>query len=243
MVESSTWEAPVLAAPSTPKLSEHVARELRAAIISGSIARDTHLVEARLSKAFDVSRGPIRDALSLLSTEGLVEARRRGIYVRGLSIDDIEELYSLRELIESEAVRRCLSVPTEQLSGLDVALAEMRAAKDADEFAQADLAFHSALYQIAGHRRLREIWLQYEPTFSGMLAVTNAQDVTLTATIEDHEILRDAIREKDESRAFSLLADHLEGSRRRMLAAYATDGAEGAEAADDEPARRATAQR
>ena len=56
-----------------------------------------------------------------------------------------------------------------------------------------------------------------------MLAVTNAQDATLTGTIEDHEVLRDAIHEKDETRAFSLLTDHLEGSRRRMLAAYAAD--------------------
>ena len=209
MAESLDWEAPILAAPSTPKLSEHVARELRAAIINGSLARDTHLVEARLSKAFGVSRGPIRDALAQLNQEGLVEARRRGTFVRGLSIDDIEELYSLRQLIEFEAVRRCLGVPAASLAGLDAA--------------QADLAFHSALYEIAGHRRLREIWLQYEPTFSGMLAVTNAQDATLTGTIEDHEVLRDSIREKDEPRAFSLLAEHLEGSRRRMLSAYATD--------------------
>ena len=229
MAESLNWEAPILAAPSTPKLSEHVARELRAAIINGSLARDTHLVEARLSKTFGVSRGPIRDALAQLTKEGLVDARRRGTFVRGLSLDDIEELYSLRQLIESEAVRRCLEAPAASLAGLEASLEGMRSARDAEEFAQADLAFHGALYEIAGHRRLREIWLQYEPTFSGMLAVTNAQDATLTGTIEDHEVLRDAIRGKDETRAFSLLADHLEGSRRQMLAAYATDGTAPAE--------------
>lgn len=220
---SMGWSAPVQAVPSAPRLGEHVAQELRRAIIGGSLERDTHLVESRLSEMFDVSRGPVRDALTRLSEEGLVESRRRGTYVRGLSIEDIEELYSLRKLIETDAVLRCIDTDGAELAPIEKALERMRSALasgDASAFAHADLGFHSAFYTVAGHRRIESIWLQYRPTFAGMLEVTNAQDESLAPTMEDHEVLLDAVATGDRARALTLLEDHLEGSRRRMLAAY-----------------------
>lgn len=223
MVDSMALGAPVQLAPSTPKLGEHVAQELRRAIISGSLDRDTHLVESRLSEMFGVSRGPVRDALTSLSEEGLVESRRRGTYVRGLSIEDIEELYSLRKLIETDVVLRCIDTDGADFTPVAEALEEMRralASGDASTFAQADLGFHSAFYSVAGHRRIEAIWLQYRPTFAGMLEVTNAQDDSLTPTMEDHEVLLDAVTAGDRAKSLALLEDHLEGSRRRMLAAY-----------------------
>lgn len=223
MAESLEWSAPVQLAPSAPKLGEHVAQELRRAIISDTLTRDTHLVESRLSEKFGVSRGPVRDALTRLCEEGLVESRRRGTYVRGLSIEDIEELYSLRKLIETDAVLRCIGTDGADFSPIEKALERMRSALasgDASAFAHADLGFHSAFYTVAGHRRIEAIWLQYRPTFAGMLEVTNAQDASLTPTMEDHEVLLDAVTTGDRARALDLLEDHLEGSRRRMLAAY-----------------------
>lgn len=222
-MDSSIWTAPVTSAPSAPKLGEHVARELRRAIISGSLGHGTHLVEAHLSQMFDVSRGPVRDALQRLTEEGLVESRRRGTYVRGLSIEDIEELYSLRQLIERDALRRCMNVDGPDFSSARSALGRMRdafEAGDAGEFARADLDFHSAFYSIAGHGRIESIWLQYRPTFAGMLEVTNAEDRDLAPTFHDHEVLLDAVIARREADALALLEDHLEGSRRRMLSAY-----------------------
>lgn len=222
-MDSSIWTAPVTSAPSAPKLGEHVARELRHAIISGSLGQGTHLVEARLSQMFDVSRGPVRDALQRLTEEGLVESRRRGTYVRGLSIDDIEELYSLRKLIERDTLLRCMSAERIDVDPALQALENMRfaqAAQSAREFAKADLDFHSAFYTLAGHGRLENIWQQYRPTFAGMLEVTNAEDRDLAPTFHDHEVLLDAVIARDEDRALALLEDHLEGSRRRMLSAY-----------------------
>lgn len=223
MTESTIWGAPVQLAPSTPRLGEHVAQEIRRAIISGTLGRDTHLVESRLSQMFGVSRGPVRDALTRLSEEGLVESRRRGTYVRGLSVDDIEELYSLRKLIETAAVLRCIDAEGVDLTPVKDALEHMRtalASGNPGAFAHADLGFHSAFYTAAGHRRLEAIWLQYRPTFAGMLEVTNAQDDNLRPTMEDHDVLLDAVIAGDKDKALSLLEDHLEGSRRRMLAAY-----------------------
>ena len=177
-------------------LGVHVTERLRREIVSGELAAGTHLVEGKLSELFGVSRGPIRDSLRRLEAEGLVESRRRGVYVLGLSLRDIDELYSLRTMLERESLQ----------------LAMRR---------DADLDFHTAFYAVAGHRRLGDVWGQYKPTFSAMLSVTNAQDARdLHPTLSDHGRLFEALVAPDESAVMAQLAEHIEGSRRRMRRAH-----------------------
>lgn len=218
------WSDAALSVRPAPALGQHVVDHLRRLIITSELRPGTHLVEAQLSRTFDVSRGPVRDALRQLETEGLVESRRRGVFVVGLTLDDIEELYLLRRLIEVQAVRLCLANPRTDYAAADACLARMRRAaeaQDAAEFATADLDFHSSFYAASGHRRIDAIWQQYRPTFAGMLAVTNAEDQDLAPTYDDHAALLEAVRADDEPRALALLEDHLDGSHRRMLSAYA----------------------
>ncbi len=217
------WRRAALTVPPARALGQHVLDHLRRLIITGELRAGTHLVEAQLSEAFDVSRGPVRDALRQLETEGLVESRRRGVFVVGLSADDIEELYGLRRLIELEAVRLCMARPETGYAAASAALDRMRAAaeaQDAAAFATADLDFHSAFYAASGHRRLDAIWQQYRPTFAGMLAVTNAEDQDLAPTFDDHEALLRTVQTGHLERSLRLLQEHLDGSHRRMLTAY-----------------------
>lgn len=207
-----------------PALGEHVVARLRRAIIAGDLPVGTHLVEAKLSARFSVSRGPIRDALRRLQIEGLVEPGGRGLIVRGLTLEDLEELYMVRELIESTAMRRCCEIAAADLSGVERQLDRMRTAYesgDREQFARADLEFHTAFYEIAGYRRLASIWAQQRPTFAEVLTVTNAQDGDLAPTLRDHELLLDAVRNRDADRTLELLHSHIRGSLGRMRAAYA----------------------
>src|SRR5437763_11279132 len=86
------------------RLGEEVAQMLRRAIISGELDSGTHLVESVLSERFQVSRAPIREALRELESEGLVESRKRGVYVKALTLQDVWELYDLRKMLEGAAV-------------------------------------------------------------------------------------------------------------------------------------------
>lgn len=220
---SEQWEAVALAARPQPGLGQHVLEHLRRMIILGQLPAGTHLVEARLSSTFDVSRGPVRDALRQLEVEGLVQARRRGVFVVGLTPEDVEELYSLRQLIEAEAVSRCVATGIPDDDVADRALARMRAAADAgnsESFAEADLDFHTALYEASGHRRLAALWQQYRPIFTTMLSLTNAEDVDLHPALDDHAQLLERIRTRDRNGALRQLHDHIDGSRRRLLAAH-----------------------
>ncbi|MFC8922036.1 GntR family transcriptional regulator [Cellulosimicrobium sp. NPDC057127] len=222
-ITDGQWGRAALGVRPAPALGQHVVDHLRRLIITGELRPGTHLVEAQLSRTFDVSRGPVRDALRQLETEGLVESRRRGVFVIGLALDDIEELYVLRRLLELEAVRQCMSGTDVDHAAADAALDRMAAAARAQDpaaFATADLDFHSAFYAASGHRRLEAIWQQYRPTFAGMLTVTNAEDHDLAPTLEDHVELLRVIRAGDQPQAVALLEAHLDGSHRRMLTAY-----------------------
>lgn len=212
---------------STPRqqgLGDQVLEQLRVFIISGRIPPGTHLVESQLSTTFDVSRGPIRDALAQLEAEGLVESRRRGVFVRGLSTKDIDELYAVREAIEVMAVRLAGSAPDERWEFARKHLTTLKdAARDGDStrFARADMAFHTSLYSVAGNSRLLQVWRQYEPTFAVMLELTTAEDIDLTPSYDSHaEILRLMVEGRTEA-AIRMLQEHLIGSRTRLVNAVA----------------------
>lgn len=126
-----------------PPLGEQLLDQLRALIVRGELAAGTHLVEGWMADRFGVSRGPVRDALRQLEIEGLVETRKRGVSVRGLTDTDLVELYAVRGALEGLAVREAIArLAAADWSPLDDAVTAMRAAAnraDAAGFAAADL--------------------------------------------------------------------------------------------------------
>lgn len=209
-------------------LGERLATVLRERIIRGEIGDGTRLVEGSLATEFDVSRGPVRDALKILAGEGLVESHRRGVSVRSLRVRDVDELYALREAIETLALRSAAaSAAPSSWQAAERELGRMVSAADsADqrEFASHDLAFHDVLYRLAGNSRLSTTWEQYRPTFAVMLGLTNERDVDLHPAADDHRRLLEAAINRDVRRAERILIGHLAGSRHRMQEALVERG-------------------
>lgn len=213
--------------PKPPVLGVQVLTQLRLLIITGKLPAGTHLVESQLSAKFDVSRGPIRDALNQLQAEGLVETRRRGSFVRGLTVADVRELYSVREAIEVMAMMVAIELPEPKWSRLDPSLEQMRDAaevSDYESFATADMSFHNEIYRVSRNSRLKRIWQQYRPTFSVLLELTNAEDEDLFPALQSHIDIKQAGQEKNTERATELLRTHLKGSEERLLASFSRMG-------------------
>lgn len=100
-----------------PSASEHTTARLRSLIVLGSLAPGSRLHEAELAKQLGVSRTPVREALRVLSVQGLVEILpNRGARVVQYSVAELEDTYELRALLESYAVRRA----TERISATDL---------------------------------------------------------------------------------------------------------------------------
>ncbi len=148
-------------------LAELAVRRLRAEILSGTLAPGERLVEEHLTRRFGISRAPLREALRLLGEQGLVEhLPRRGVRVSALSARDVDELFSLRDVLERFAMGLALSgggPPSSRIPELTEALAQLEdATRRADPIgrAEAHRRFHLALVSLAGHQHLLRV---YEP--------------------------------------------------------------------------------
>lgn len=202
-------------------LGTQVADVLRQRIVRGELPPGHRLTEDGLAEEFQVSRGPIRDAITQLSFEALVTTQRpRGIWVVGLSTDDAEQLYSLREALEMLALRRAMRVTEdarwEPMWSHALSMREAADRRDAAGFATADLEFHSQIYELASHARLSAAWAQYRPTFAALLDVTIRHDDDLHESAEDHVALYTVMRSGDVDAAQEVLRAHLAGAEERM---------------------------
>ncbi|MBB6121832.1 GntR family transcriptional regulator [Nocardiopsis algeriensis] len=211
-------------------LGDKVAGELRRLIVTGRYAPGTALVEGHLAEQFDLSRGPIRDALKILASEGLIDTNRRSATVVGLDGDDIDELFSLRESLERLALEIGLQRDRSALvQGLRGPLQQMRSAGeygDADGFTVADVRFHSVFYEVAGHRRLADVWAQYRPTIEVLLLASNERYEDLEPSVTAHEVLAGLIESGDPDAVFAELHDHLDNARLRLRAPYSRPGSD-----------------
>ncbi|NYF12457.1 DNA-binding GntR family transcriptional regulator [Pseudoclavibacter sp. JAI123] len=139
-----------------------IAEHLRERVVDGSYAPGAQMNEARLAGDFQVSRGPVREALQRLVQEGLLESRRnRGVFVRELTDDDAAEIFAAREVLECAAAAVIAAKPAGERARIAAALfsiaAELSAAIRANQEARSlrlDYEFHSRFVDSAGNSRL-----------------------------------------------------------------------------------------
>ncbi|MCX5213561.1 GntR family transcriptional regulator [Kitasatospora sp. NBC_00240] len=141
-------------------IPERVAAVLRSWIAEARLPPGVRLSEERICAELAISRNTLREAFRLLTHERLLLHRlNRGVFVRVLGVEDVEDLYRVRKLVEPAAVRELRGRP----AGLDrvaAALAEADAAgarQDWFGLGTADLHFHRALTALAGSPRVDEL--------------------------------------------------------------------------------------
>ena len=170
-------------------LADKVADELRTAIQRGHYAPGTRLVERRLASELGVSHVPIREALARLADEGLVERLpRRGSRVAGLSSKQLEELSSLRILLEGFVATRVQERLTPQAEAsvrkIVSSMSEAAQLGDVHRVFDLDQRFHERLWHLADHEMLFESVAQLRGRIDAfLLATTSALD---TSELEQH---------------------------------------------------------
>jgi DNA-binding GntR family transcriptional regulator len=142
-------------------LPDEVADRIRDAILAGVFPPGSPVREVELAESLDVSRGSVRDGLAVLEREGLVQsAWHRGTKVIDLTVQDAEEVYSVRAALEGLATRS--AVGNVDLAALSELVGRMerglQAGLASEELLAVDIEFHDTIYQAAGNRRLLEAW-------------------------------------------------------------------------------------
>jgi DNA-binding GntR family transcriptional regulator len=217
----------ILAIPHKRTLSEDVLDRLREAIYSGKLAPGLKLREEMLADFLKVSRGPVREALVQLEREGLViKQPNRGATVARLSREDLEEVYTLRLALEQFAIRQAVQHITEkQLEALQAVVDDLSAQLErgitGQSAAELDIQFHEVIYQAAQHRRLYDFWSILRPQIhifllTRVVANPDFRDVTVGA----HQRVIEILRTRDEERAASVIAEHIQAAYERILESY-----------------------
>jgi DNA-binding GntR family transcriptional regulator len=182
-----------------------VLSSMREAILTAALPPGARLRQERLAEMFGTSRIPVREALRALEYEGLVTSLPyRGFTVTTLDADDIEEVYDLRIVIESHAVRLAIPLMTEDdLRDLEDLHRKVARTEAPDAQLAARERFYNRLYSITGRSRLVKLISRLRQEVARSLRWP-----TLQHAPDHHEQFFAAIREGDAERAASLLASH-----------------------------------
>ena len=199
-------------------IRERVASELRNAIFSGSFSPGEELRQDEIAQRLGVSRMPVREALQILSGEGLVEFRKnRGAIVRNISKDYIREHFEVRLILECEAVVRACTRMTD-LARLEYIHEEQRKAietNDIDGTNLCNLAFHKHIWDNAGNTKLEAI---LENLWNGLsIGTVVVPAVHMHKSYDEHGLIIKAIEERKPEDARSIMSRHIQRSLENMV--------------------------
>lgn len=197
-------------------VGEMVVDVLRQAILGGSLPPGTRLRQDALAQELAVSRMPVRSALFQLASEGLVDFHpHRGAVVRMLSASQIEEIYEIRLLLESYALRGAFATMTPgRLQTLGELAERLDKAESGEEFAEVSLAFYRQLYDAERHVMLVSLVERLHSEVGRHLLGRRLLDRSHST----HAHLLRYAWDGDAEAAVAWLAEHLEQVRDELLA-------------------------
>jgi len=142
-----------------PNLKEAVYQRLKETIVRGQIPPGSKLVETQISRELGVSRTPLREAISRLGQEGLLEVvPRRGTFVRKQSLNEILEGLEIREALEGLAARLAARHATpeiiQKMKNCFAGFSAKNVEKSIKDYAQQNVRFHHFIIQASRNRRL-----------------------------------------------------------------------------------------
>jgi DNA-binding GntR family transcriptional regulator len=204
--------------------AERVADVLRRRIIDGMLPPGTRLSEESVGGALAVSRNTLREAFRLLAHERLlVHEFHRGVFVRELSAQDVVDLYEVRQMLETSAVRRAGTASPEAVRAVASAVADGERAAGQQRWLDvgtANMRFHEAIVALAGSRRADEIMRQLLAELRLCFHVMSPLRDFHEPYIEDNRGIADLLQAGCLDRAEQRLHDYLITARQQLVRAY-----------------------
>lgn len=196
-------------------LYQEVAEQLRQRIFSGELVPGSWIDELRLARDYGISRTPLREALKVLATEGLVTMKvRRGAYVTEVSERDLREVYHLLGLLESDAAGQVAQTASpQQIAELQALHQQLEDATrltqpDRERFLRLNEQFHMRLLEIANNR-----WAMQMVTDLRKVMKLNRRNSLLKTgriaeSLAEHAAIMQAVADHDGAAASSGMLQH-----------------------------------
>ncbi|HEY9273609.1 MULTISPECIES: FadR/GntR family transcriptional regulator [Achromobacter] len=228
--------------PTPPTLTDTVAKRLLAEIDAGHVPPGEKLpTESALAEQFGVSRTVIREAVSRLRQDGIVEARQgSGVYVTGhagnralridaadlSSLDAVLHIVDLRRALETEIAAQAAAVRKKQdMAEIDAALAAIaRAVENGGDGVQEDVAFHRSIARATGNPYFQATLAFVSQFLEAATRVTRANEARhatlMRAVLQEHIAIVEAIRNKDVDGAREAARIHMVNAAKRLSQAH-----------------------
>ena len=210
-------------------LYQEVAERLRQRIYSYDLKPGEWIDEQALAESFGISRTPLREALKVLNSEGLVVLKpRRGCFVAELTEQDLDEIFPVMALLEGrcayDAVRKAKPPDLKRLDEIHAKLEKFAAAGDIERYYEQNYIFHEAVQKLAGN-----LWLQkMVGDLRRFLKLLRGRQLKLPgrleASLKEHRLIMAAFHNQNPAAAEKIMYDHLL-AQRAALAAYDTEEA------------------
>ena len=206
-------------------LYQEVAERLRQRIFSHELPPGTWVDEQALAEHYGISRTPLREALKVLASEGLVTLKpRRGCYVTEISERDLDEVFSVMSMLEGECARLSAARASEddlaRLRAIHASLEKAAGKPDIDRFFEANQAFHQEVQHIADNRWLTQAITDLRKVIKLSRHHSLFSDGRLRQSLAEHRGLLDALSRRDVARSEQLMREHI-SSGRQALAKFA----------------------
>ncbi|NHN29165.1 GntR family transcriptional regulator [Paenibacillus agricola] len=200
-------------------LKDKVASHLRTRILLGEYPRGLHLSEAQLSKDLSVSRGPIREAILMLESEGLTETPGNGrTIVKGYGKQEVLDLFQMRLMLESLAIRSLIEKGSHQdLSDLQDVQLLMEASHSKSDTIRLDIEFHYRIVKAAHNRTLLPMWLMIKGLTSALIEITTGTYQDIGFVVQSHAEIIQALLAGDAEQAIRLLEEHLKVGQQMII--------------------------
>ena len=195
---------------------------LRQQILDGKYLPGDSLIETRLAEELGVSRTPIREAIRQLELEGLVDSiPNKGVIVRGISEKDIEDIYTIRKVLEGLAAKWAVEkIDDEELNNLKdkFELMEFYTKKgDIEQVAKLNTMFHEVIFNATKSSVLKHILTDFQyyvqwARYASLKVPGRAQEA-----LEEHKMILDAFMSRDNENAEKLVTGHIINSSRNLM--------------------------
>ena len=210
------------------RLAESAYEKLRGQILSGERVHGERLTEVEVAADLGISRTPVREALRRLAAEGLVDVSlNRGASVARWGSADLQEIFDLRTILESDAAKRAttragsevIAVLDEVCQEMDEIFANLDGISSLRSLAELNRRFHSTIIDAADSPRLSSIIdsLTHVPVV--MQTFTQYSPHALARSLQHHREIVDAMRARDASWAESVMRAHIIAARYEVLGA------------------------
>jgi len=198
---------------------------LKNLIISNTLKPDTLIAERKICASLNISRTPVREALRRLASEGFVEIiPEKGAFVSHIRLEDIIEIFELREVLESLAIRLFIFRATDEMvekleECFNAQLNAFTEGKNSQAM-EIDMEFHKVFIMGSKNRKLKD-FLNTILDQAARIAISRADDTELIKTsIEEHRNILKAVKEKNSALAEQLVRNHFVRVREHYLSKY-----------------------